>query len=48
MPNSNSPFYYTLKNLKKKLFSEEKMNEKSLINMENEFKPGLILFYKKD
>jgi len=43
MPNSNSPFYYALKNLIKKLFSEEKLNEKSLINMEIEFKPGLIL-----
>jgi len=43
MPNSNSPFYYILQNLKKKLFSEKKLNEKSLINMEIEFKPGLIL-----
>ena len=43
MPDSNSPFYYALKNLKKKLFSEEKLNEKSLINMTIEFKPGLIL-----
>ena len=43
MPDSNSSFYYAVKNLKKKLFSEEKMNEKSLINMKIEFKPGLIL-----
>ena len=43
MPNLNSPFYYALKNLKKKLFSEGKLNEKSSTNMEFEFKPGLIL-----
>jgi hypothetical protein len=40
---SSSPFQIALKKLKKKLFSEEKINEKSLINMEIEFKPGLIL-----
>jgi len=39
----DSPFYVAYNNLKKKLFSEEKINEKSLINMEIEFKPGLIL-----
>ena len=43
MPDSESSFYVALKNLKNKLFAEEKMNEKSLINMEIEFKPGLIL-----
>ena len=36
-------FYTPCDILKKKLFSEEKMNEKSLINMQIEFKPGLIL-----
>ena len=43
MPDANSSFYYAVNNLKKKLFSEEKANEKSLINMKIEFKPGLIL-----
>ena len=43
MPSDDNPFYVALSQLKKKLFSEEKMNEKSLINMEIEFKPGLIL-----
>ena len=43
MPNADSPFFIALNNLKKKLFSEEKINEKSLINMQIEFKPGLIL-----
>ena len=43
MPNPDSPFYIALKTLKAKLSSEEKMNEKSLINMALEFKPGLIL-----
>ena len=43
MPDANSSFYYSVKKLKKKLFSEEKINEKSIINMEIEFKPGLIL-----
>ena len=43
IPEQNSSFYYAVNNLKRKLFSEEKINEKSLINMEIEFKPGLIL-----
>ena len=43
MPNPDSPFFIAFIILKDKLCSEEKMNEKSLINMEIEFKPGLIL-----
>jgi hypothetical protein len=43
MPDNDSSFYIALTNLKNKLFAEEKVNEKSLINMEIEFKPGLIL-----
>ena len=43
MPLPESSFFMAITNLKKKLFSEEKTNEKSLINMEIEFKPGLIL-----
>ncbi len=43
MPDNDSPFYVALTNLKKKLSTEEKINEKSLINMILEFKPGLIL-----
>ena len=43
MVDNDSPFYIAVMNLKKKLFSVEKVNEKSLINMEIEFKPGLIL-----
>ena len=43
MVSTDSTFYYAVKNLQKKLFSEENINEKSLINMEIEFKPGLIL-----
>ena len=43
MPSNDNPFYVAVSQLKKKLFSEEKMNERSLINMEIEFKPGLIL-----
>jgi len=43
MPDSDSPFYYTLKNLIKKLFIEEKLNDKNLNNIKIEFKPGLIL-----
>ena len=43
MPQPDSSFFVAVSNLKKKLFSEEKTNEKSLINMEIEFKPGLIL-----
>ena len=43
MKNYNSPLLTALENLKNKLFCEEKINEKSLINMEIEFKPGLIL-----
>ena len=42
MSDINSSFYYTLKNLKNKLFSKEKWYEKKF-NMEMEFKPGLIL-----
>ena len=42
IPDFESSFYVALKNLKNKLFTEEKINEKSLINMEIEFKPGLI------
>jgi hypothetical protein len=41
--NPESTFYIAVSNLKRKLFAEEKSNEKSLINMEIEFKPGLIL-----
>ena len=33
MPQPDSPFFFAIKNLKEKLFSEEKTNEKSLINM---------------
>ena len=33
MPESDSPLFIAIENLKKKLFSEEKTNEKSLINM---------------
>ena len=43
MPDPESSFYTSLVNLRNKLFAEEKINEKSLINMEIEFKPGLIL-----
>ena len=43
MVSTDSTFYYAVENLQKKLFSEENINEKSLINMEIEFKPGLIL-----
>ena len=43
MPQPDSSFFVAVSNLKNKLFSEEKTNEKSLINMEIEFKPGLIL-----
>ena len=43
MPDNDSSFFIALTNLKNKLFAEEKINEKSLINMEIEFKPGLIL-----
>jgi hypothetical protein len=43
MPDPESSFYTALVNLRNKLFAEEKINEKSLINIEIEFKPGLIL-----
>ena len=43
MVDDSSPFYVILKNLKKKLFSEKNTSVKSLINIEIEFKPGLIL-----
>ena len=43
MPDPYSAFFITISNLKKKLFYENKTIEKSLINMEIEFKPGLIL-----
>ena len=43
MPDNDPSFYFTLINVKNKLFAEEKVNEKSLINMQVEFKPGLIL-----
>lgn len=39
MPDLESSFYIALNNLKK----IKKLNEKSLKNMEIEFKPGLIL-----
>ena len=41
--NQDSSFINSINILKKKLFEPEKINEKSLINMVIEFKPGLIL-----
>jgi len=43
MPDPDSPFYCAFINLKNKIFSEEKLNDKSLKNREIEFKPRLIL-----
>ena len=47
MVDNDSRFYIFLTKLKKKLFTEVKIDENSLINMEIEFKPILSSILNK-